>query len=221
MKTLFNKLRQTISFYVNNSPLELRYCNVYYSQFGEDVVLSQLFKNKSGFYIDVGAYHPFNFSNTYLFYKAGWRGLNIEPNPYGFSLLKRFRSQDKNLNFAVATVAGPVNFKADSTFSHIIDSREMITSKDKQIVVEAMPLREILDHQIHKGQVIDFMSVDCEGHDLQVLQSNNWEIYKPRAIIVEDHYSGDNTDIDKELTSHNYKLYCRMGLSKIYLESEK
>jgi hypothetical protein len=60
------------------------YLNQSYSQEGEDMVLYRTFETvKEGFYVDVGAHHPDRFSNTYKFYKQGWRGINIDAMPGG------------------------------------------------------------------------------------------------------------------------------------------
>jgi hypothetical protein len=55
-----------------------------YAQFREDTILDRFFKKSTGFYIDIGANHPDRFSNTKKFYKKGWSGINIEPNPVSF-----------------------------------------------------------------------------------------------------------------------------------------
>src|SRR3989344_8171155 len=73
-----------------------------YSQLGEDLILDFFLKGKgSGFYVDVGAYHPINLSNTYKFYKRGWSGINIEPNYTKFRLFEEQRSKDINLNIGI------------------------------------------------------------------------------------------------------------------------
>src|SRR3989339_633328 len=73
-----------------------------YSQTGEDIIIDFFLKEKkSGFYIDVGAYHPVNLSNTYKFYKRGWNGVNIEPNHNKLSLFKNQRTRDINLNIGI------------------------------------------------------------------------------------------------------------------------
>src|ERR1039457_5849033 len=83
--------------------MELAYFRtVYFSQFGEDTFLDYyFFGRRTGFYVDVGAFHPFNISNTYIFYKRGWRGINIEPNPASFRAFLKYRPRDINLNVAV------------------------------------------------------------------------------------------------------------------------
>jgi hypothetical protein len=78
-----------------------------FSQFGEDLFLASRFAGKrDGFYVDVGAFHPFNWSNTCLLYQRGWRGLNIEPDPEAIRLFERHRRRDLNVRTAVAGTPG-------------------------------------------------------------------------------------------------------------------
>ena len=70
-----------------------------YSQEGEDILIERMIgKKKKGFYIDIGAHHPYRFSNTYYFYKQGWSGINIEPNVEHFRYFLKHRKRDINLN---------------------------------------------------------------------------------------------------------------------------
>ena len=72
--------------------------NICYSQNGEDLILNRFLENKkNGFYIDIGAHHPIRFSNTYLFYKKGWRGINIDAMPGSMDLFNKIRSRDINI----------------------------------------------------------------------------------------------------------------------------
>ena len=78
-----------------------------YSQHGEDLVIDNILGHKTrGSFVDVGAYDPININNTYRFYKRGWRGINIEPNPEKFSTLLTKRPKDVNLNIGVNDVKG-------------------------------------------------------------------------------------------------------------------
>ena len=66
-----------------------------YSQEGEDMILRRLFeKQKTGFYVDVGAHHPKRFSNTFFFYKKGWSGINIDAMPNSMRLFDKIRPRD-------------------------------------------------------------------------------------------------------------------------------
>lgn len=170
-----------------------KYSTKSYSQEGEDLILHRIFEQKRiGFYVDVGSHHPFRFSNTYIFYKRGWKGINIEPNPISIKLFNKYRPRDINLQIAVGM--GGVqkyylfNEPALNTFDeNLAKSRDGVGGYKivdvKEIKVK--PLKEILDIYLPKGQVIDFMNIDCEGLDYEVLQTNDWEIYRPILLLVE------------------------------------
>jgi FkbM family methyltransferase len=167
---------------------------VSYSQEGEDMVLNRLLEGRqSGFYVDVGAHHPIRFSNTNLFYERGWRGVNIEPSPNAVSEFQRKRPRDINLTTGVAEKNGDLTYyifddPALNTFDQgLMRERETKTSykviDTKRVPVER--LEEILERHLPSGQAIDFMSVDVEGFDLQVLRSNDWSRYRPEFVLVE------------------------------------
>ena len=73
------------------------------SQFGEDKFISSLFeKNFKGKYLDIGCYHPTRHNNTYLMYKKGWRGINIDLNPLSIQLFVFFRPEDINIQSGIS-----------------------------------------------------------------------------------------------------------------------
>lgn len=170
-----------------------------YSQEGEDRVLSVLlFKLhggkhiKDGFYVDVGAHHPYRFSNTCLFYKRGWHGINIDAMPGSMSSFKRQRPRDINLECGVGRNAETLRFfvfnePALNTFNESLAKSRCnnVWHIKSTIEVPVLPLSEILKKNIPKGQRIDFFSVDVEGLDLDVLQSNDWQEYRPLVVLVE------------------------------------
>ena len=221
MKFFQKYIWQSLQFYFRHSPLELRYANVGFSQFGEDVVLRNLLDKELGFYVDVGAYHPFNFSNTYSFYKRGWKGLNIEPNPYGYKLLEKYRKRDTNLQLGVSTVEGKLRFIPDSTYSRLVDPDEELGDDKSTIEVEVNPLSQILGDHLPEGTEIDFISVDCEGHDLKVLQSNDWTKYRPTFALVEEHRSAEHSEIIPYMESIGYVHLLRIGLTRLFVEKDR
>lgn len=184
----------------------------YYSQYGEDIVLSKLLRGtKKGFYIDIGANHPSILSNTKYFYEKGFRGINIEPNP---NLIENFyaqRSEDINLNVGISPIDGELTFyilEADtlSTFSQEVANESCIVYKTKiteEIKVKTVPLIKIIEKYAPE-KTIDFMSIDTEGYDLEVLQSNDWEKYRPRFIIIE--INQDSKNILKFMLDNKYKI---------------
>jgi FkbM family methyltransferase len=164
-----------------------------YSQEGEDRVLAAIFKNHSvGFYVDVGAHHPCYLSNTQLFYLKGWSGINIDANPDCMVEFKRTRQQDINLTCGVGNSPGHLEFydfqeRALSTFDKNLSEERIRDGRQlrRTISVEIRPLRNILADHTPSGKRIDFMSIDVEGFDLDVLKSNDWNRFRPRVLLVE------------------------------------
>ncbi|MFN2532384.1 MAG: FkbM family methyltransferase [Pyrinomonadaceae bacterium] len=166
-----------------------------FSSAGEDMILRHILGSDKmrGFYIDVGAFHPTLFSNTYFFYINGWRGINIEARPGSKRLFDKVRPRDINLEMGVSSDSGTMTYYfigEDSTmnsfseeFLHDIGMWENVKS---EIPVPISPLSAILDRYLLPGQSIEFMNVDVEGHDFEVLASNDWSRFRPKIIVVED-----------------------------------
>lgn len=167
--------------------------NLCYGQDGEDLILNRLLDGQAqGFYVDVGAHHPVRFSNTYLFYQRGWRGINIDAMPGSMKKFDRVRPRDINIECGVAGAAGTLTYHrfnepALNTFDAAEAAHknkppyELIDTVD--VVVER--LDALLNRHMPVGQQIDFLSVDVEGKDLAVLQSNDWQRYRPRFVLAE------------------------------------
>jgi FkbM family methyltransferase len=166
-----------------------------FAQAGEDIIaVTELGKVKKGFYVDIGAYHPKQFSNTYLFYKKGWRGIVVEPNSEMVRLHKRVRPGDIQLNVGVGNEKKVMDYiqmnePATNTFV-VVEAEKGVERAGRKIVgrsaVAILPLKEILDKNLPPGKEIDLLSVDTEGMDLEVLKSNDWSKYRPEIVICED-----------------------------------
>jgi FkbM family methyltransferase len=167
--------------------------NLCYGQDGEDLILDRLLdRQMAGFYVDVGAHHPVRFSNTYLFYKRGWRGINIDAQPGSMQAFQKCRPRDINLEFGVDIENGALpyfqfNEPALNTFNEA-EAR----LKDEppyrligQVIVPVFRLDEVLAQHAPKEGGIDFLTVDVEGKDLLVLQSNDWQCFRPRFVLAE------------------------------------
>ncbi len=187
-----------------------------YSQEGEDMILRRIFENqKTGFYVDVGAHHPKRFSNTHYFYDQGWRGINIDALPGSMRLFQEIRHRDINLEMAVSDKKETLTFyvfnePALSGFSEILAKKR--ASKGNYHIIDqhqvtTEPLRDILNAYLPKGQCIDFLSVDAEGFDLRVLKSNDWEKYRPRAVLVE----ALETSLHEIMVTELYRLMNSVG----------
>src|SRR5690606_15965677 len=118
-----------------------------------------------GFYVDVGAHHPTHYSNTYLFYKRGWRGINIDAMPGSMEPFRKLRPHDINLEIPISSKTEILPFYIFNRPTLNTFSRAEADRKNgwgnfkliKTIEMEAFPLSEILDKYLPKGQKIDFM----------------------------------------------------------------
>jgi len=193
-----------------------------YAQQGEDIVLQRILSGiKKGFYVDIGAHHPKRFSNTYFYYRKGWSGINVEPNPKTKKLFDKLRPRDINLEIPISDKEEELTYymfndPALNGFSKEI-SDEVNALSDYRIIstvkMKTRTLSIVLDEYLPKGKKIDFLSVDVEGFDLKVLNSNNWEKYKPKVILAEEKEFEINHPFDSQiytlLSSKNYKLVAK------------
>jgi FkbM family methyltransferase len=171
------------------------YVHLSYSQDGEDMVLRRLLgsEKRNGFYVDVGAHHPFRFSNTCYFYRLGWRGINIDADPDAVALFAKARSRDINICMGVGAVDGELTFHrfsepALNTFDPALGKERLRISgvhmlEERKVRVRL--LADILDEVMPEGTSIDFLSIDVEGLDEDVIASNDWRRYRPRFVLVE------------------------------------
>lgn len=171
-----------------------RYSIKSYSQEGEDMLLRRIFeKKKVGFYVDVGAHHPFRFSNTYYLYKQGWQGINIDAMPGSMVLFRRFRSRDINLEIPISNGEQVLTYFAFNEPALNSFSEELSRERDgkngyfiqQKIKLQTSKLSSVLDKHLPNGTEIDLLSIDVEGLDLDILWSIDWNKYKPKIILVE------------------------------------
>jgi FkbM family methyltransferase len=156
-----------------------------YSQGGEDLILAKLFNYKStGFFIDVGANDPVKMNNTYLFYKLGWSGLNFEPIPELAEKFKTKRTRDIVIPKAMSNFVGEADFSAGRNQYSVNSSLLNLPLPEKNTIkVPVDRLENILDEL--KIKEIDFISIDTEGTEVDVLEGLNLDKYKPRFILAE------------------------------------
>jgi FkbM family methyltransferase len=199
-----------------------------YSQSGEDMILDTILGGiKKGFYIDIGANNPYVQSNTNYFYKKGWKGVNIDALPGSMKIFDKVRPKDINIEAAISNDKSELTYymfsssfynsfskkdiKKNSAHTRLIGKRKILTQT----------LSEILD-SIELDE-IDFMSVDVEGLDLNVLESNNWKKYRPKVILTE-YYAKDidcilKDDINQFLIDKGYRFFCNTPTNAFYIEN--
>ena len=190
---------------------------VSYSWCGEDIWLAEYFGEQTdGFYVDVGAFDPFNVSNTLLLCRRGWSGINIEPDPAALARFERFRPRDINLGVAVGENVGEAPFVLNGSFSGLEGPSHLWGMSDgaKRITVRTRPLRDILAEHCPDKE-IEFLDVDCEGGELEVLRSSDWAKYRPRVVLVEIHPGGSEEPAEF-LAKVGYRQAAVLGLTRVF-----
>lgn len=202
--------------------------NLSFSQEGEDLVLGRIFEYQpGGFFVDVGAHHPQRFSNTYKFYKLGWRGINIDATPGSMDVFQQVRPEDINLEIPVSDKPETLDYYVFNEGALNTFSKSMAEERSKvpnyhieQVVkIQAQTLETILDQHMPKSVVIDFMSVDVEGWDFNVLRSNNWKKYRPKLVLLESDVPLKEmmgSELDLFMEEQGYALFAKTVLTYFY-----
>jgi FkbM family methyltransferase len=167
----------------------------YYSQGGEDAIVSKTFSyllpTEQGFYVDIGAYHPFKHSNTYILYKAGWHGMNIDPRPGFKALFDRYRNRDINIEAGIAAENGALTYyilEEGSTMNSF--SREnlerlgVLEQVKKTVEVPVLTLRSLAEKYPEAARV-DYLNIDAEGFEMEILAGLDGKTFRPRVISIE------------------------------------
>ncbi len=202
------------------------FSSISFSQEGEDMLLHRIFeRQEKGLYVDIGAHHPFRFSNTYKLYQRGWTGLCIDPNPDVKKIFNEYRPKDVFLEMGVASQEQKLRYyrykhPANNTCDEeLVKQRQRVKPVDA-IEIEVKPLRDLLPSLLAPAQTIDLMSIDVEGFDYDVLTSNDWDVFHPEWLVVEcAHESIDDlikSDIHNYLVTKDYKLVSKLYKSCFY-----
>lgn len=212
---------------------------VSYSQCGEDLIVDFLFtwilgiKNPS--YVDIGAHHPYSLSNTYLFYKRGITGVNIEPDPVLFSTLTKKRPKDININKGIGVNAKNeiadfylMSSRALNTFSR--EEAERITKKgnikiEKIQQIELININDVLS-KYYADKELDFLTIDVEGLELEILKSFDFEKCKPKVLCVETLIFSEDGVIKKQqatidfILTKGYFCYADTCINSIFVRKD-
>lgn len=201
----------------------------HYSQFAEDVsIIRQFPKRYKGFFVDVGCFHPVKYNNTYRLYRNGWRGVNIDIDQIKIEGFRIRRPKDVNIACAVSDKTGEITYWSNGFYSLTITlDAAFAAGKPGYIAKKARTdtLNNILAGTKYRDRQIDFLTVDAEGHDLNVLQSLDFEKYAPRLIAVETHEETLDAVLQDEtfqyLSGVGYDLVNWVGLTLLFKRKEQ
>ncbi len=168
-----------------------KYRKISYSYGSVDLLLEHIFKNQShGFYIDVGCQNPVMNNNTYLLYKKGWNGINIDLDKKNIDLFNFYRKRDLNINFAISSRESERELffyhdkSAINTLEKSVANYQRAQVKEIKIV-KTKTLNSIIENSKFNDLTIDFLSIDVEGHELDVIKGFDLKKYKPKVVIIE------------------------------------
>ena len=201
------------------------------SQFNEDIYLSSFFeKNYIGKFVDLGCFHPTRDNNTFRFYKKNWRGINVDLNPITIELFNFFRSKDININCAISDKKtlkkmyfvdnlSPLN-TLDQNHLNFLKKNFYFKNKDfKEKKIKTENVNNILKK--YKFDKVDFLNIDLEGLEYEVIKSINFKKFRIYLICIEilDHNKiskNKSKKIHQILKKNNFKYLKKIGVNSIF-----
>ena len=191
-----------------------------YSNWGIDMMADFFFRNKKeGIYIDIGCHHPLINNNTYPLYKRGWKGINIDIDYGIIDSFNFLRSKDTNIKIAVSDTTGEAElfFYHNRAAKNTLSKEKGFDSKEIQ-KIKTSTLNKLIENSIYKDQKINFISIDVEGYELNVLKGFDFKKYKPDLVVLELIQEGmteffhqnieniQNSKVYLYMIKHDYKL---------------
>lgn len=218
------RIRDCIKLILQN---KVCWLNLSFSQEGEDIILDNLIGKDTLFYVDIGALHPYRFSNTMRFYCRGCNGINVDATPGSMTKFNKWRKRDINIEAAITDNSG-------ETLSYYMYKEGALNTFDKNRVdylktkgyesfdvreISTLSINDLLEKYLPEGQKIDFLDIDVEGFDEKLISSLDYSRFKPFYILTE------NFEIDSPsnniLKRNGYKMVSFTGRTAIYKNMTK
>lgn len=209
-----------------------------YSQNGEDFILWNFFNYKTkGFFIDIGAFDGVHLSNTFSFEQQGWNGICVEANPSMFKICVVNRPSSKCFHYAVTEkYSGEVDFFVEEMgqLSTTLGDKEILDDIENRykrrsinfsginkIKVPSITFDRLLSNYFPNLKDIDFVSLDTEGNELNILKSINFNKYNIELLLVEANKKKEKDKILNLLSSYNYIVAKQVGNNFFFVKSDK
>jgi len=204
---------------------DLENMKISFSQHGEDlVILEHLLGMKlpaKGIYIDAGCFDPIVFSNTRLLNLHGWSGLNIDAAADVIAKFEEVRPQDCNVCAALSDRRQEMFLdESYGAASRRLSEEDGLAGKMTKFRVETKTLEDVLSSSSFAGREVDFLDVDCEGHDLAVLRGFPFACVRPKLIAIESHSKEEAEAVGKYLEGLEYFKVCVRGPTHIFRAKE-
>ena len=196
--------------------------NFHYAEFAEDIMVNRILKKfKKGFYVDIGAYHPFKGSLTYNLYNRNWHGMNLDISKSSIDLFDIARPNDININCAVSKFNGETYYYENSPINQQ-NSLIPQTDNQKKIKIKSYKLSEILKMQ--NISTVDYINIDTEGNELEVLMGIDFSKINPFLFTIEDNSFDLTNEIKKKkiifLKENNYELINIIGVTMFFVKKD-
>lgn len=203
-----------------------------YAQHFEDVYLMRCFRErKDGFYVDVGAGHPVVDNVSFAFYLKGWHGITVEPNPALAKLSRSVRPRDIGAETLVGSAPGTAKFFLVDDFHGLSttigeNARAAAENYGKQSNELTLPVTTLAELcRKHAPKAIDFLKIDVEGAEKDVLEGADWKSYRPRVVVIEATMPASPepnwAGWEPFLLSQKYRFVFFDGLNRYYLAEEE
>jgi FkbM family methyltransferase len=204
---------------------------VSYAQRFEDLHLLRCFGNRDdGFYIDIGSGHPVYDNMSFAFYLRGWHGVTVEPNPWLARLTRAVRPRDRHVEALVGAAAGEATFYLVNEFHGLSTmiaaharSAQTQFGKDAQAITVPVTTLEDLCRQ-HAPPAFDFLKVDVEGAEPDVILNGDWQRYRPKVVVIEALAPYTLAPAweawEPFLSKHGYRYVLFDSLNRYYLAQE-
>jgi FkbM family methyltransferase len=208
-------IRETLNVVPNES----------FSQSAEDAILKTLINTEVGRYIDIGSGHPVRGSNTYALYRQGWSGLLVDPLRSNIKLTKRVRPRDTCVESLCSSTDKPaIDFFEYEPYEYSTASPERVAELARRghRVHDSYELSTYsLETLVRENDLLDarLLSVDVEGLELEVLEGNSWDVFRPELVIVEEWESppANDTAIRKFMADLGYRFVSFNRASSFFL----